>query len=256
MNYMFGIKKKKEIILYTRNINKKFGEVQACDSIDLDVERGKITALIGPNGAGKSTLFEIISGLQKEESGTIHYKGKDISKLPAYKIGELGIGRTFQQVRLFRNLSLANHLEFAINDDDELFFKNIFAKTKVKEELLRKALDLVGLDKREDTYAHNLSYGQRKLLDLAICLAKKHDLLMLDEPVAGVTPKLRQQIKKILLNEKKKGKSILLIEHDMDFVMSIADIIYVLAQGKIIAIGKPKEIMKNKQVLEAYLGEK
>lgn len=248
-------KENKDIILYTKNICKKFGEVKACDSIDINVERGKITAIIGPNGAGKSTLFEIISGLQKEDSGTICFLDKNITKLPAYKIGELGIARTFQHVRLFRNLTLANHMEFAINDDDELFFKNIFTNTNVKEELLRDALDFVGLDKRGDTLAQNLSYGQRKLLDLAICLAKKHELLMLDEPVAGVTPKLRQQIKKILLNEKKRNKTILLIEHDMDFVMSIADIIYVLAQGKIIAIGKPKEIMQNKQVLEAYLGE-
>jgi len=246
----------KNVILYTRNINKKFGEVVACDSIDLNVEKGKITALIGPNGAGKSTLFEIISGLQKEDSGKVYYKEKDITKYPAYKIGELGIARTFQQVRLFKNLDLASHIEFAIDDEDEKFFKNIFSKTNIENKFLRNALDFVGLDKREDTYAHNLSYGQRKILDLSICLAKKHDLLMLDEPVAGVTPKLRKEIKNILLKEKKKGNSVLLIEHDMNFVMSVADIVYVLAQGKIIAIGKPKDIMKNKQVLEAYLGEK
>ncbi len=242
-------------ILYTKNITKTFGGIHACDSIDIDVEKGKITALIGPNGAGKTTLFEIISGLQTLDQGTLHFKEQNITNMKSYKIAKLGIARTFQQVRLFKNLELKHHVEFALNDNDESFWKNIFKNTDITEDLIRKALDKVGLDKRVDTLANNLSYGQRKLLDLAIALAKPHDLLMLDEPVAGVTPMLRGQIREILLKEKKEGKTILLIEHDMSFVKEIADIVYVLANGKIIAKGKPSEVLKDKKVLEAYLGE-
>ncbi len=244
-----------ESILEVKGVTKAFGGVKALNNASLTVTSGKITALIGPNGSGKSTLFEIISGLQKQDHGKIYFMNKEITGLSAYRIANQGIARTFQQVRLFKNLELADHIEFALNNDDTNFFKNLFTKTKLKEEQLRIALDRVGLDKRADTLAHNLSYGQRKLLDLAVALAKPHELLMLDEPVAGVTPKLRTEIKKILLEEKKEGKSILLIEHDMEFVMDIADVVYVLAQGEIIAKGPPSQVKKNKAVLEAYLGE-
>jgi len=245
-----------ESILYTKNVTKAFGGIKACDSIDLDVEKGQITALIGPNGAGKSTLFEIISGLQVLDSGEIYFAEKKITNGKAHNIASLGIARTFQQVRLFKNLQLKDHIELALDNEDEKFFKNIFSKTEIDNSKLKSALDKVGLDKEPETLANDLSYGQRKLLDLAIALAKPHELLMLDEPVAGVTPVLREQIKNILLKEKKEGKTIFFIEHDMTFVMDIADIVYVISQGKIIAKGKPKEIMQNKEVLEAYLGKK
>jgi ABC-type branched-subunit amino acid transport system ATPase component len=244
-----------ENILHTRGVTKTFGGVKALDNVSLDVYSGRITALIGPNGSGKSTLFEIISGLQKQDKGKVYFKEKEISKLSPYKRANQGIARTFQQVRLFKNLELTNHIEFALNNGDVSFFKNLFRNTKVKEEEIKKALDKVGLDKRADTLAHNLSYGQRKLLDLAIALAKPHELLMLDEPVAGVTPRLREEIKRILLAEKKDGKTVLLIEHDMEFVIGIADVVYVLGQGDIIAKGTPLQIKKNPKVLEAYLGE-
>lgn len=244
-----------ENLLLVKGIGKKFGGLKALDNVTIDVNKGTITALIGPNGSGKSTLFEIISGLQKQDHGKVYFKEKEITNLSAYKRANLGISRTFQQVRLFKNLNLEKHIEFAINNKDSYFFKNLFTNTKVKEEEVRLALDKVGLDKRADTLAHNLSYGQRKLLDLAIALAKPHDLLMLDEPVAGVTPKLREQIKNILLNEKKEGKTILLIEHDMEFVMGIADVVYVLSQGELISKGPPNKIKKDKKVLSAYLGE-
>ncbi len=241
-------------IMEIKNISKTFGGVKALDSADIEIDSGKITAIIGPNGAGKSTLFEIISGLQTPDKGTIHFQNKNITNKPTHQIANSGIARTFQHVRLFKNLSLEKHIEFAINHEDEKFFKNIFGKTNISQTNTRKALDKVMLDKNENTFAHNLSYGQRKLLDLAIALAKPHELLMLDEPVAGVTPKIREEIKKILLNEKKEGKTILLIEHNMPFVMSIADVVCVLSQGKVIAWGKPKEIIHNKEVLEVYLG--
>lgn len=242
-------------ILYTRNVTKAFGGIKACDSIDLNLEKGKITALIGPNGAGKTTLFEIISGLQNPDAGFVHFKEQNITKLKPHKIARLGIARTFQQVRLFKNLELKHHIEFAIDNKDESFFRNIFSRTNIQEHNIRKALDKVGLDKNANTLANDLSYDQRKLLDLAISLAKPHDLLMLDEPVAGVTPALREEIKEMLLQEKKDGKTVLLIEHDMNFVADIADVVYVLANGKIIAKGKPEDVLKDKMVLDVYLGE-
>jgi len=227
-------------MLSLKNISKSFGGVKAVDRCTFEVEENTITSLIGPNGAGKTTAFNIISGLTKPDSGTIRLQNKNITNLPAYKIAQAGISRTFQLTKVFKNLSIKDNL--------------LIAK-KTNEAEMKKALESVYLHKPIDTIAGELSYGQQRLLELARALLKPHSLLMLDEPTAGVNPKVRQELKQILRKLRKDGKTIFLIEHDMNFVMGISDIVIVLNEGKVLKIGKPGEISRNKRVLEAYLGK-
>ncbi len=243
-------------ILSVRKVCKNFGGIKALDNCNMTIERGQITAIIGPNGSGKTTLFNVISRIIPLDKGRIKLNDIDVTKYPPYKISKSGISRTFQDVRLFSNLTIKDHLAIATSKDDEGLFYNFFRGSKLKINKIKIALKLVGLDKPLDTLGSDLSYGQRKLLDLAVGIAKPHKVLMLDEPVAGVNPLLRRRIKKILMKLRKVGETIVLIEHDMNFVMDIADYIFVLDAGKVIAHGKPKEIQNNKKVLSAYLGEK
>jgi len=242
-------------ILDIKKVTKTFGGLKALDNCTVSIQKGKITAIIGPNGSGKSTLFNVISHLLKKDTGTITLNTEPLEGKEDYEVANEGIARTFQDVRLFRNLTIKDHLEIALADDDESLFKALFGKREDTSKRVREILELVSLHKNVNTYATDLSYGQRKLLDLAVAIAKHHHLLMLDEPVAGINPKLRQEIKKILKKLKDDGETIIVIEHDMNFIMDIADYVYVLDYGKVIAEGKPKQIQNNKKVLEAYLGE-
>jgi len=242
-------------MLQVKNLQKHFGGIKAVDGCSFTVKQGTITALIGPNGSGKSTVFHLISQLEQEDSGKIIFNKKNIVAVSDYKIARLGISRTFQEVRLFKNLSIQDHLEIALAQEDEHLLRSLWKKSEDKTRQIQQIIKRVGLHKDLKTYVTDLSYGQRKLLDLAIAMAKTHDLLMLDEPVAGVNPLIRKEIKTILKQLKKQGETIFVIEHDMNFVMDIADHIIVMDAGKVIAEGKPKQIQKNKKVLEAYLGE-
>jgi ABC-type branched-subunit amino acid transport system ATPase component len=243
--------------IVVKNLKKHFGGVVGLSDCSFKIEDGKITALIGPNGSGKSTAFNVISRLIDEDEGDVLVKGRSVKKLPDYKVARLGLSRTFQQVRLFNNLTIKDHLLLALSKNDEKAILSFFSKNRNEEDEKRvtEVLDIVGLDKPEDTLATDLSYGQRKLLDIAIAIAKEHDVLILDEPVAGVNPKLRQQIKDILKKLNKDGATILVIEHDMNFVMDISNHVIVMDEGKVIAQGKPEIIRKDKKVLQAYLGE-
>jgi len=223
-----------------RNVSKSFGGVQAVNNCSFDIHRGKITGLIGPNGAGKTTLFNIITGMIKADKGSLKFKGEDLRGLKTHEIARLGISRTFQQTRLFQNLSILDNLKLAKDVSDE----------EIKERLAR-----VHITKPLDTLAGDLSYGQQKLVALARSLLYEHELLMLDEPTAGVNPKVRQEMKTILQELRKQGATILVIEHDMDFIMDISDRVVVLSEGKLLKEGTPKQVRKNKQVLEAYLGK-
>ncbi len=243
------------MILSCRDIYKRFGGIKAIDGCTFAVEQNKITAIIGPNGSGKTTMFNVISKLVKMDRGIIEFNGKDVTPLKDYEFARLGISRTFQDVKLFQNLTIKEHLQIAISASNERFFLNLLKGKASETMFINEVLDLVGLDKQIDTYATDLSYGQRKLLDLAIAIAKPHTLLMLDEPVAGVNPRLRDSIKDILRELNDRGESILLIEHDMNFVMDLVDHIFVMDAGRVIAEGVPEEIQKNPNVLEAYLGK-
>ncbi len=240
--------------LKINKISKRFGGIVALDNCSLEIKKGLITAIIGPNGSGKSTLFNVISQIIREDKGTIRLKDIELTDMKDYEIARYGVSRTFQEVRLFRNLTIKEHLEIALSNDDEKLIKSVIRKEKDNDKRIKEILGLVGLNKSLDTLATDLSYGQRKLLDLAIAIAKPHSVLLLDEPVAGINPKLREEIKHILKWLNKKGETIVVIEHDMNFVMKLADYVYVMDDGVVIAHGTPKQVQNNRKVLEAYLG--
>ena len=227
-------------MLSLHNVTKNFGGIKAVDGCSFEVKNNTITSLIGPNGAGKTTVFNIISGLTKPDGGSIKLLDKDITNLPPYKIAQSGISRTFQLTKIFRNMTIKDNLLIAKKTDDEE---------------MKKALARVHLHKSLDTIASELSYGQQRLLEIARAVLREHKLLVLDEPTTGVNPKVRHELKVILRELKKAGNTVLLIEHDMEFVMDISDEVIVLAEGKVLRKGKPKDIMRDKEVLEAYLGK-
>ncbi|HLC84842.1 MAG TPA: ABC transporter ATP-binding protein [Candidatus Nanoarchaeia archaeon] len=243
------------MILDIKNITVAFGGIVALNKCSCKIQKSKITAIIGPNGSGKSTLFNVISGLIPPDEGSIRFEHTDITKNKEHKIARLGISRTFQDVRLFKNLSIKDHLEIAMSTSDEKLLPSLKDGKPDNTKEIHHLLGLVGLKKPLNTVAIELSYGQRKLLDLAVALAKPHSVIMLDEPVAGVNPQLRKDIKEVLRKLNKQGETILVIEHDMNFVMDLAEHIIVMDEGKVLVEGTPEKVRKDKRVLEAYLGE-
>lgn len=248
-------------MLKVQNLKKHFGGVRAVNDCNFEVQERTITALIGPNGSGKTTVFDLISGILKSDDGKIIFDDTDITGLSPETIANLhglGISRLFQQAHLFNNLTVEKNLFLAFDNEDTKFWKNFLGKneiTKEKEEKIKKMLEMVGLEGFKNKLARDLSYGQKRLIELIRTILNPHKLLMLDEPVAGVNPKLRRVIERILLELKQQGESILLIEHDMDFAFSIADRVIVMDEGKVIAEGAPEQIKHSPRVLEAYLGE-
>ena len=247
-------------MITVEHLTKTFGGVQAVNNCSFTVPRGKIIGLIGPNGAGKTTVFNIITGFMRSDSGNIIFDRTEISHLRPDQIFQLGISRTFQSIRLFPKLTVLENVLLAIKGQREGAIHAVIRlpmwrrATKHHREKAHEILAQVGLQGKENERAGEISYGQQKLLEIARALASDPELLLLDEPAAGVNPTLLKQIRDLLLNLKKQGKTILLVEHDMEFVMGICDSIVVLDYGKEIALGTPKEICKNPKVLEAYLG--
>lgn len=227
-------------MIKVKNLSKHFGGVYALKDCTLDVKEGKITSIIGPNGAGKTTLFNTICGIIQPDHGEVWVDGKKTNGLATHQIARLGISRTFQQARLFRNMKVKDNLRIAkwTNDNE-----------------IQDALRMVKFPLSMNTIAGALSYGQTRLVELARALIAPHNILMLDEPTAGVNPKVRQEIRQILLGLKKQGKTIVIIEHDMEFVMSISDEVIVMAEGTVLTRGTPKQVQENKKVLEVYLGK-
>jgi len=245
-------------MLKVKNLKKYFGGVKAVNDCNFEVQENTITALIGPNGSGKTTVFNLISGILKIDKGKIIFSDKDITNLSPETISNLGLSRLFQQTRLFNNLTVKENLLLAFDNEDTKLWKNFLGKNKTTKEKLEKVKEIlkeIEMDEFLNKLARDLSYGQKRLIELARTILNPHSLLMLDEPLAGVNPKLRKIIEKILLRLKERGETVLLIEHDMDFVFRVSDKIIVMDEGKVIAEGKPKEIKNNPKVLEAYLGE-
>ena len=244
-------------MLKISNLKKHFGGVKAVDGCSFEIANNKITALIGPNGSGKTTVFNLISGILKADSGKITFNKQDITNMRVHKISNLGISRLFQQERLFANLTVKDNLLLALDNIDTKFWKNMFGYKipEEKEKLAKKVVDIVGISLIQEKLARDLSFGQKRLVEIARAIINPHKLLMLDEPVAGVNPRLRKAIAQLLINLKKENETILLIEHDMHFTLKIADHVIVLDEGQVIAQGTPKQIKNNKKVLEAYLGE-
>jgi len=244
-------------MLKIENLTKKFGGITAVNNCSLEIEKGKITVLIGPNGSGKTTIFNLISGIIKPDQGGVFLNNQNILNYSVDQISNLGISRLFQQPRLFKNLTVKENLLLAIDNEDVKLWKNIFGLNKIteeKQETVKNILEYVGISETKNKIANELSFGQKRLTELARTILNPHQLLMLDEPVGGVNPKIKKDIAKFLLGLKEQGQTILLIEHDMLFTFNIADCIIVINAGRVIAQGTPNEIKQNKEVLETYLG--
>ena len=236
-------------ILAVSNINKSFGGLQALNSNTFSVRENSITGLIGPNGSGKTTMFNIITGYEKSDSGQVYYDEKEITKFEPGEVCTLGIGRTFQLTRVFGRLNLIENIQVGSSGVPKAKRKAMYSNEKCFE-----LLDFVGLTKLAYDKAGNLSYGQRKLVELATILAQEPRLILLDEPAGGINPTLIQQMSDRIKELNKRGISFLVVEHNMEFVMNLCDEISVMERGSVIAVGKPADIRSNPRVLDAYLG--
>lgn len=230
-------------ILRIEDVVKKFGEVMALDHCSFDIEQGTITGLIGPNGAGKTTLFNLITGLLKPDSGHIYFKGEEITGKRPHEIARKGVGRTYQIIRIFPKMTLLENL-VVVGQGGE---------GKVMEKAMR-LLDLVRLVEKKDDYASELSFGQQKLLSLAQVLMLDAELILLDEPAAGINPTLQNELMVLIHELNRGGKTFIIVEHDMNVIMGHCGNAIALNYGQKIAEGSCVEIQRNESLLEHYFG--
>ena len=250
-------------VLKAITISKNFGGVSAVDQFAMVQPENEITGIIGPNGAGKTTVFNLITGVYPVDTGEIWFCGKNITGLSSHRITDLGITRTFQNIRLFRNLNVLDNLRVAYGIkthytmwEEMVRWSRVKREEQETEELARSYLTYFGLDKYVDTFPYNLPYGLQRRLELARALMASPKLLLLDEPAAGLNPKeIHQLIDTLLKIKEEKNLSIIIVEHHMELVMNICKILHVMNFGKKIAEGEPKDIQQNKAVLQAYLGD-
>lgn len=251
---------KPDPILIADKVSRHFGGLVAVDVDHMEVQRGTITALIGPNGAGKSTFFNLVSGFDKPTTGRWQLNGQDISGKPAHKIARLGMVRTFQLTKALTRMTAIENMKLgATSQTGEHFVPSIFPPfwTRQEKQIEARADDLLqrfNLAHMRDKFAGTMSGGQRKLLEMARAMMVEPDLLMLDEPMAGVNPALTQSLLGHIEALRDEGTTIILVEHDMDVIMSISDWIMCFAEGKLIAEGRPDDIRSNTAVIDAYLG--
>ena len=247
-------------LLSARGVERSFGGVVAVSVDHLEVERGSIVALIGPNGAGKTTLFNVLTGFERADAGTWQFEGDDLTGRPAHVIARAGMVRTFQTARVFPRLSVLDNVRMGSGGQrGEHLATSVFPWTwrQQDRELADRAAELVewvGLGAKSGDYAGTLSGGQRKLLELARAVMSAPRLLMLDEPMAGVNPALRQALLEKITELPTQGMSVLFVEHDMDVVSAISDVVVCMAEGRVIAVGTPAEVAAQDAVVEAYLG--
>ena len=243
-------------ILSVRDMKKSYGAIQAVGGISFEVEPGEILGVIGPNGSGKTTLFNSILGQIKPDSGHVEFEGKDISGGTPLELSRLGIGRTFQNLQVFGKLSLRDNLIAAAQEFEGTFWGRMLAPPdNGLGQRADEMIEMFRLQHVADLPAGSLSYGQQKLVDIAMAFMPKPRLVLLDEPCAGVNPSLVDGLRELLVElNKKQGGSFVVIEHNMDFVMKLCHRIVCMVEGKVLAVGKPEEIQGNRAVLEAYLG--
>ncbi|KKP41992.1 MAG: hypothetical protein UR46_C0006G0002 [Parcubacteria group bacterium GW2011_GWA1_33_6] len=241
-------------VLETKNLTKRFEGVHAVDGLSIAIEKAKITSIIGPNGSGKTTLINVLSGFVPFDSGVVIIN--DAAKLLVIKPHEIifyGITRTFQDVHLFNQMTVLDNLLVVLTE------RNVFSALfeKHKEYHLKKAEDIlrrVGLWEKKKELAANLSYGQRKLLEIGRTMVTNADVFLFDEPFAGLFPEMVKIVSTIIQELKKEDKTIILIEHDMNLIRELSDYVFVMDGGKLLAEGKPEEVLAKREVVEAYLG--
>jgi len=243
-------------LLHVENLAKRFGGIIATDDLTFGVLEGELHAVIGPNGAGKTTLIAQLAGERQPDSGRIRFADNDITSVPMHTRSALGLARTFQITSLFLNLSVLDNVALAVQahaGHSFRFWRSARSELELREPA-RAALDRVGLSARTHLPTSALSHGEHRQIELAMALASRPRMLLLDEPMAGLGPEESARMV-AMLRELKKELTILLVEHDMEAVFALADRITVLVYGRVIASGKPEEIRNNAQVRDAYLGE-
>jgi len=248
-------------LLEIHGLIKRFLGVTAVDHVDLRVEPGELVSLIGPNGSGKTTLFNCVTGYVSADGGRVLFRGRPITNAPPHRVARLGVARTFQQVSVFPRLTaLENLLVFLQQHQEESLLARLVRAPRVRRleadavARARRLLDLVGLGSKADLDAGTLSYGQRKLLAFAGALMPDPELLLLDEPAAAVNPTMINAMKDHILGLHRQGKTVVLVEHNMDVVMDISQRVVVLDHGQKIAEGSPEAIRRDARVIEAYFG--
>ena len=230
-------------ILEVQNVTKRFGGITAVNDANFTVEQGKVTGVIGPNGSGKSTVFNLITGVDTADSGRIIYKGEDISGKSSDSINRMGLGRTFQLTRLFPTMTVMENLTVVTKD-------SFTGAEERAEELLAN----LGLSRLRNEYASNLSYGQQKLVEFLRLSMIDTDLILLDEPFAGVNPIMEKKLLEQMDRWIAEGKTLLLTDHEMAIMMELCDTMFVFDYGEVIASGTPAEVRDNPRVMEAYFG--
>jgi branched-chain amino acid transport system ATP-binding protein len=250
------------LLLNTKKLSKDFGGVRALRDLDLDVRERLIQAVIGPNGAGKTTLFNVISGVIAPTRGNVYFRNEDITELPSHKIAHRGLTRTFQNLQLFADMTVLENVMVGMHRRSKGGFFASAVKTpwvmaeekRIREESM-EWLRFVGMEEHSATIAGSLPFGNQRVLELARGLASRPELLMLDEPAAGLNTRETQDLAQLIIRIKDSGVTILLVEHDMELVMSISDHVTVIDQGHKIAEGEPDSVRNDENVLKAYLGE-
>ena len=246
------------IVLEAEHLRKQFGGLVAVADVSLRVQEGSLHSIIGPNGAGKTTLFNLLSGALKPTAGRVILRGKDITGLPPYRMAHLGLGRSYQITNIFPNLTVLENVRLAaqaMGHDNWKFWQSASA-FKTYTERARQVIERVGLQDKMNAPANTLPHGDKRKLELEILLAQDPEVLLLDEPTAGMASEQVPQLMQLIADIRARGnKTIVLVEHNMDIVMNVSDTITVMHQGEVLAEGTPAEIGANEVVQKAYLGE-
>ncbi|MDP9899737.1 ABC transporter ATP-binding protein [Variovorax ginsengisoli] len=250
-------------VLKASGICKAYRGVVALDGVSIELPAGSITGLIGPNGSGKSTLFDCICGFQARDAGSVMLDGQDLAGLPPQRIARMGLRRTFQQLRVFPELTLRQNLLTAAQAAPGFSYLSELLRTPAvrahERQMMERAdamLEEIQLTRLAGALAGSLSYGQKKLLELGMALMNEPKLLLLDEPMAGVNPTLVEGLKEALLQVNRRGIALLIVEHNLKLMFEIAQRIYVLEQGRLLVQGTPEEVARDERVIEAYLGRR